>query len=161
MSCSHFILQAFVKAFAATNSSRMTEVELKAELGKELDQSVPLILEELERVGATTTMGTTGGRKDEDEKRGTMTMIMMGGGGGGGISTATELEGLIGQGLAELESSRSSQMATPKVDEEAEAETTTKGGGNEEGEAQTGRDRMPTEEEEEQTSWNWMNWGGG
>lgn len=38
-----------MKAFAATNASRISEMELEEELARELDQSVPLILEELDK----------------------------------------------------------------------------------------------------------------
>jgi len=46
--------QAIVKAFAASNSSQISEAQLREELGKELEQSVSLILDELGRKDKTT-----------------------------------------------------------------------------------------------------------
>uniref|UniRef100_A0A915M466 ZP domain-containing protein n=1 Tax=Meloidogyne javanica TaxID=6303 RepID=A0A915M466_MELJA len=45
---------AIVKAFAASNSSQISEAQLREELGKELEQSVSLILDELGRKDKTT-----------------------------------------------------------------------------------------------------------
>ncbi|CAK5060867.1 unnamed protein product [Meloidogyne enterolobii] len=50
---------AIVKAFAASNSSQISEAQLREELGKELEQSVSLILDELGRKDKTTKRPVT------------------------------------------------------------------------------------------------------
>nr|CAD2203409.1 unnamed protein product [Meloidogyne enterolobii] len=50
---------AIVKAFAASNSSQISEAQLREELGKELEQSVSLILDELGRKDKTTKRPAT------------------------------------------------------------------------------------------------------
>ena len=102
-----------MKAFAATNSTRMTDAQLKDELAKELDQSVPLILEELERVGEQkVTVGPS--RHD--------------------------VEGLISEGLAELEETTTAKIEPMAVETEGPATI-----GNEE-EATTTIGQQPAEE---------------
>jgi hypothetical protein len=44
-----FLFQAHVRAFAATNSSKVTKEELEKELDKELEKAIPFILDELDK----------------------------------------------------------------------------------------------------------------
>uniref|UniRef100_A0A183CKM0 Myb-like domain-containing protein n=1 Tax=Globodera pallida TaxID=36090 RepID=A0A183CKM0_GLOPA len=120
---------AFVKAFAATNASHLSEAELEEELDRELQQSVPLILEELGKADGKrpTEVGEALRRTDADVKihptlspvhrpnptedeagqhRRLKPMRM-----GAALATAPsdEFDSLVGEGLEELENNRTKE----------------------------------------------------
>ncbi len=92
-----------IKAFATTNNTQISNSELEHELAKELENSIPLIISELDkatsRVGQTTTTTTEGVR-------------------------SPELEKIIEEGLAQIENATQRQQIQAAIDDAIQPTTT-------------------------------------